>query len=148
MADTKTRRLLNVLLGVSNPTYIIYPLQNYAAGAGALVAGATMTVAAGAWPAYVDIIAVAFSPAVEFWLVESMYDTATLACTIDLQIYNATVARTVFEDKLHCTAATMNLGPTVFPFPIHCNAGAQIQGRIGGTAGKTLNVSLLVATGL
>lgn len=148
MSEMLVKRLLNRLLGVSNPTLIIYPLENYAAGAGALVAGATMTVAAGAWPAYVDIIAVAFSPAVDFWLVQAMYDTVTLACTIDLQIYNATKAYTVFEDKFDCTAVTPNLGPTTFPYPIWCSAGDQIQGRIGGTAGKTCNVSLLVATGI
>jgi large subunit ribosomal protein L4e len=54
----------------------------------------------------------------------------------------------VFEDKFECTAVQPNLGPTTFPYPIYCSAGNQIQGRIGGTAGKTINVSLLVATGL
>lgn len=147
MGDTFSKRLLNVLLGQSNPALTIYPVQNYAAGAGALVPGATMTVAAGAWPAYVDIIG-AGAILAEFWLVQLQFDTCTLAATIDQQIYNATTARTVWEEKLHLTATTVNLGPITFPFPIWCIASSRIQGRIGGTAGKTINVSLLVATGL
>jgi len=147
MSDYITRRLLNVLLGNSAPSQVIYPVENYAAGAGALVLGATMTVAAGAWPAYVDIVAAA-AITQDFWVTQLFIDTVTLACTIDLQIYNATTVKTIWEQKFVCTAVSSNLTPTTFPWPIYCAPSSQIRGRIGGTAGKTCNVSLMTAIGL
>lgn len=138
-------RILNVLLGQSNPTLTIYPVQNYAAGAGALVAGATMTVTAAAWPAYVTIVT---AIATEYWLTQLFIDTVTLVAGFDLQIYNLTFTRTVWESKFSCTAVSPNLSPTKFPYPIYCQPTSVIQGRIGGAVGKTCNVSLLVATGI
>jgi hypothetical protein len=139
--------MLNVLLGVSNPTFTIYPVQNYGAGAGfgATVPGATMTVAAGAWPAYVTIVT---AIATEYWLTQLFIDTVTLVAGFDLQIYNLTFTRTVWEEKFSCTAVSSNLSPTTFPYPIYCQPTSVIQGRIGGAVGKTCNVSLLVATGI
>jgi len=145
--DRFARQILNLLQGSGNAVLTIYPVQNYAAGAGALVAGATMTVAAGAWPAYVNIIAGAAITR-EFYITQVQIDTPTLACTIDLQIFNATIAATILECKFDCTAVSANLTPFTPPFPIYCPPNSQIQGRIGGTAGKTCNVSVLVATGI
>jgi hypothetical protein len=148
MSDRFSGRLLNVLLGRNNPVLALYPVQNYAAGAGAVVPGVTLTagVAWAAWPG-TDIIAAA-AIITDFWLTQIMYDTCTLAATFDIQIYNVTTAAIVYEDKNELTATTSSLPPTCFKYPIYCPPNSRISGRVGGTNTKAINVSLLVATGL
>ena len=134
-------RLLNVLLGRSTPTFTLYPAQT-----GVPAAGAVLTCGNATWGSYANIIA-SGAISVEFWLTQLQWDTAT-GNSYDVQIYNATLTATLWQAKVNVTAATMNLGPITFPFPIRCNAGNQIQGRAGGTNTKVIGVSLLVATGI
>lgn len=147
MADIKTRRLLRRTLGSgawANPAFVLYP-----ATTGAPATGVTLTSGvAPAWGVYADIITAALSPAVEFYLMQVMYDTSTGAFAFAVQILNATLGTIVFEDQLDITVATCNTEPTRIWPPVWCNAGDQIQGRLGRATAQSVNVSLLVATGL
>lgn len=144
MSDQYVRKLFATLMGLSRPTYALYP-----ATTGVPATGKTLTPGAGAWGAYADIIA-AKAITEEFWLMAAMFDTSAGAHGLrEVQIYNATTTTTVFEVRVDATAATVNIAPAKIPIPVWCAANAQIQGRAGAAAGDdTINVSLLVATGL
>lgn len=137
------KQLLNKLLGYGNYTITLYPVMT-----GVPAVGAVCTCGAGAWGAYVDVIAAA-AITVDFFLLQIQYDTVDAIQDYEIQIYNATLTTTLYEDRIDCTSATTpNLNPTTLPFPIKCNANAQIQGRVGGAAAKVLGISLLTAIGL
>lgn len=137
-------RLFGAMLGITRPTYTLYPLQT-----GANVPGALLTPAAAGWGLYTDIIA-AKAIAVEFWLIEAVFDTAAGAFVLhEVQIFNATEARTVYECRVVPGAATVNMTPFPMSIPIYCAPNDQIQGITGATnAADTIRCSLLVATGL
>ena len=141
--DNVTGQLLNVLLGLNRPTLTLYPAQT-----GVPATGAVITPGAGAWGAYANIIAAA-AITVDFWLLQIQYDTGGAATELEeVQIYNATLTTTLYSDKPDFTAATINLGPTTLKYPIYCAPSTQVQARAGAAAATTINVSLLVATGI
>lgn len=142
MTDRLTRQLLNRALGLSGPTLAIYPVMT-----GVPATGATLTSGAGAWGDYADIIA-AKAITEDFWLTQIQYDSGSAAQIFEVQIYNLDLTATLYEDRVDPTAVTLNVGPTdIAPF-IYCAPNTQVQGRAGGAAAKTINVSLLVATGI
>ena len=145
MADQVTRRLLNLLLGLSRPTIALYPVMD-----GTPAGGTPIAAQAGAWSAaYANLIAAGLGANVDFWLLQLQYDTVNAATELfDLQIYNLTITTTIYEDKPDTTAVTSNIAPTTLPFPIYCAPLSNIQVRIGAAAATTLNVSVLTATGL
>ena len=141
--DNITKQLLNIALGLNRPTLTLYPVMT-----GVPATGATVTPGAGAWGAYADIVAAA-AVTIGFWLLQIQYDTIGAATELlEVQIYNATLTAGLYEDKPDTTAATGNLGPTTPKYPIYCNPNTQVQARAGAAAATTINVSLLVATGI
>jgi len=142
---SERNRLLAVSMGYTRPTYTLYPVT----AAGGTTLGVTSTPAAGAWGLYADLIAAA-AITVEFWLMEVVFDTFAGAFGArEVQIFNATEARRVYECRAIATAATANLAPFRIPIPVYTSPNAQIQVRSGATnAADTTNVSILVATGL
>ena len=144
MADQVTRRLLNILLGLSRPTIALYPVQT-----GAPAGGVTIAAQAGAWTAaYVDIIAAA-AITVDFWLLQLQYDLVGAVTELfDVRVQNVTLTAVVYEDKLDTTAVEANVGPTTMPYPVYCAPNTQVGGITGAVAATDINVSLLTATGL
>lgn len=142
MADQYTRRALSAMLG-SNVVYTLYPVI----GAGVSV-GATVTQgAANAWGADKELIAAA-AIAVPFWFCQAMVDTSDAAETYVVDIEQAGTTE-IYAFRVNPTAVTLNLGPYGPPFPVAIPAGTQITARCAGPTGaKTINVSVLIATGL
>lgn len=144
MADQLSTQLLDQALGYNRPALVLWPVTTGVPGTGAVILSG-----AGAWGGYVDIIAAA-AIGIDFWLTQIQFDSLGGGAVqiMDLQLYNATVTTTVYATKLDLTAVTVNLAPITLPFFIWCAPGDQIQGRSGGAAARSVNVSLLVATGI
>ncbi len=144
MADQATRMLLNKALGLNRPVLTLYPVVS-----GVPAGGATIAAQAGAWSAaYVDLIAAA-GITVDFWLLQLQYDLVTAVTELfEVQIYNLTLTTLLYEDKIDLAAVTGNLGPTTFRYPIYCAPNTQVQVRVGAAAATSINVSVLVATGI
>lgn len=142
MADQYTRRALQALLGLT-AVYTLYPVV----GAGA-IPGVTVTTAAGSWGADATIIAAAAIPG-EFWVCSADVDTvaggAIQPFVIELEIAGTT---SIFAFRFDPTATTTNIGRFRVPYPRYIPAGSQITARASGAAIRTINVSVLVATGL
>lgn len=141
-------RLFGASLGITRPTYLLCPTPG-----GGNNPGVTITPGAAAFGGYLDILGAAtvpVSPTVEFWLMEVIFDSFAGAFGLRaVEIFNATEARTVYQCRVIVIAATVNLTPFPIPIPVYCAPSAQIQCRCGATnAADTINVSLLVATGL
>lgn len=114
---------------------------------GAGVAGVQLTVGAGAWGVYADLVA-AGAITTEFWAVGMGAYTASAAQNFQLEAYNTTLTSTLFGFSMDVTAVTLNTMPFVVPFPVYCAGSTQVQGRAGGAAAKTINVYLIYALGL
>jgi len=144
MADRMLTQILNKMLGYNKPVMTLYPVTS-----GAPAGGAAIPSGAGVWGVYTDIIAAA-GILVDFWLLQVQFDAVGGGAVqlFDVQIYNATITTTLYATKVDPTAATMNVPPITFMFPIYCVASSNIQGRAGGAAARTIGTSLLVATGL
>lgn len=142
MTDQLTRQLLNKALGLSRPTLTLYPATTGVPGT-----GVTLLSDVGDWGLYADIIA-AKAITEDFWLCQVQYDSMPVTQIFEIEIFNADLAATLLQDQVDATAATVNLGPTNIDPLIYCAPLTQVQGRSGGAANKTINVSLLVATGI
>lgn len=136
--------------GVHNETgYASWPVP---AGTGAAASGGViLTPGAGAWGASVDIIATA-AIAAEHWIGGVyMFTTAAFQVTECELIGAAAAAVTpiIAAWIIDPTAATLNISPFWFPFPIRRPAGAATSGRVGCPANTGLvAVGLMVAQGL
>jgi len=109
--------------------------------------GTVLTSGAAAWGgAYADVMA-AGSVAADFWVFGVHYCTSEVIQIYQLLLADATPT-IFFYDEIEPTAVTLNQPSTKLPFPKKFAGGAQIQGKTGGAAAKTLNVALLYATGL
>lgn len=133
---------MQAVLG-STVVYTLYPVV----GAGVSV-GATVTQgAAGAWGADKEIIAAA-GITTDFWFCSAMVDTASGAETFVVDIEEAGVT-SIYQFRVNPTAVTLNLGQFAAPFPRRVAASTQVTARCAGPTGaKTINLSVLVATGL
>lgn len=145
MADQFTRRNTQILTGQGSGAGIQYLYAPAMDGAGG--GGATVTSGAGAWGAYKDLAA-AGAITTEFWACGLAAYTAGAIQIFQLQVYNATLTRTLMNFVVDLTATTLNLGPLAVLFPIYCAAGSQIQARAGGAAAKTINCHLAYVLGL
>ena len=144
MADRNVRRVLQVSLGYQRPTYTYWPAMT-----GVPAANIVLTPGAGAWGAYIDIIAAA-AIATEFWLDSVSFSLSAGAHALrEVQIYNTTTTTTVYECRVDVTAANVNIAPFPIPIPVWCSPNDQIQGRAGAAAAADkISAGLLVATGL
>ncbi len=144
MGDAFTERLLAIEYGYNRPTYALWP-----AATGVPAASVVMTPGAGAWGAYIDIIAAA-AITTEFWLMSVHFAlSAGVHAVREVQIYNATTTTALFDIRVDCTAANVNIAPFPFPIPAWIDPNDQIQGRMGAiNAADKISVALLVATGL
>ena len=137
-------RLFGAQLGITRPTYTMYPVTG-----GGNTPGAVVTPGATIFGNYADIIA-AKAIATEFWLMEAVFDTFVNAWGLRaVEIYNTNELRTVYQCRVIVVAGTVNLTPFPMSIPIYCAPLDQIQARCGSTnAADLIGVSLLVATGL
>lgn len=141
MADSYLRQALASLLG-HNVVYTLYPVI----GAGVSIGTTVTQGGANAWGADKEIIA-ALAIATDFWFCNAMVDTSTAAETFVVDIEEAGTTH-VFAFRVNPTAVTLNLGPFGPPYPKRCTPSAQITARCAGPTGaKTINLSVLIATG-
>lgn len=143
MADQFTRKIAQTVRDTGAVQYLFIP-----ALAGNGVGGVVL--AAGGGPgfgAWADLAA-AGAIATEFWVCGVQVYTAGGAQVMEVQVQNATLARTIGNWAVDITAVTVNLSTlSIGPFPVYCAAGSQIQGRTGGAAAKAFNAHLAYATG-
>jgi hypothetical protein len=140
--DINLQKLLSIVSGKVGS----YRYSPALAGAGA--SGVTLTAGAGAWGAYADLVA-AGAITTPFFATGLAVYTSDAAQVFELQAYNATALQTIGNWLIDVTAVTLNIAPMpIGPFPVFCAGSAQIQGRAGGAAAKTINVALQYALGL
>jgi hypothetical protein len=143
--DTFERRALEAVLGLS-VVYTLYPVVG-----AAVITGTTVTSGASAYGAVKELIAAA-AIANDFWLCAVDHDTAGAAQVFRVEIGTGTAGvytTSRMEYQLDLTAVTINLGRMmVGPYPAFIAAGTQVVARATGTAAKTINLSITVATGI
>lgn len=123
----------------------VFPLPD---GTG-VSAGAVLTSGAPGWGAYADVVPVVAGIAVDFWVYGVHYCTVGAGAIQIMQVLLADATPTIFfYDEINATAVTLNVPPTILPFPKKFAAKAQVQGKAGGAAARTLNVAVMYATGL
>ena len=142
MSDQYTRRALAIMKG-DNVVYTLYPVV----GAGVSIGDTVTQGGANVWGADKELIA-ALAITTPFWFCQAMVDTSDAAETYVVDIERAG-ANSIYSFRVNPTAVTLNLGPYGPPFPVAVVANTQVTARCSGpTGGKTINLSILIATGL
>ena len=142
--EKNMKRVADVQLGLTLPTFRLWPAQT-----GAPAVGVVVIPGAGAWGAYIDIIAAA-AITTDFLLYKVIVDTALVGFGLhEMQIYNATTTTMVYPFRVDLTATNCNVPSFNMKIPIYCAPNAQIQARAGAAAAADkIGVSLLVGTGI
>ncbi len=139
MSQLSLSRALVPNSGWAPVRYRLYP-----AVTGVPAVGVVVTSGAGAWGAQVDVIPAGAALA-ELLMIGFYLDTLGASQVFEVQISDLTPTP-LTEFRIHPTAVTPNLGliPAGY-LPIYMGAAAQIQGRAGGAAAKTIGITTLYA---
>jgi len=136
-----TRSAVQMLKGAS-ARYRLWP-----ATTGVPAAGISVVSGAGAWGAYADIVA-AGAIATDYWVCGFNITTVGGGAVQVMEIQVGSATETLYEFRFDPSLVTTNVSPFMVPYPIYMPSGAQLRYRAGGAAARSLEVSVLYATGL
>ena len=132
---------------VSGPA-VRYKLYPVIAGSG--VSGIAITTGAGAWGAWIELIAAALI-ATPYWVCGLCYHTLAGGAiqVMEMQVGGPAGAPVIGETVFDPSLVTPNVGYIpIGPYPVQMAGGSQLMARGGGAAARGLTTSALIATGL